>query len=63
MPYCRKIAEYFIEKFSTREAIVLLQDEKVLKELGFTKGDTEAVREALNVVLSRAGLSALKGFI
>ena len=58
-----EIAEYFIEKFSTREAIVLLQDKKFLKELGFTKGDTEAVREALNVVLSRAGLSALKGFV
>lgn len=50
-----KIAEYFIEKFSIREAIVLLQDKKFLKELGFTKGDIEAVREALNVVLSRAG--------
>lgn len=58
-----RIADYFIKRFSVREAIVRLQDTKYLKELGFTKGDNEAVREALNVVLSRAGLSALKGFL
>lgn len=53
---------YLSQGISPREVIAILQDAKRLRADGFTKGESATIKEALNIVLSEAGKSALRKF-